>query len=128
MPLDTTSSRKTATVRVTTLNDAERRAAGYFGPRLREALSQHPTHRGSTVVLADFSASLGQAGLRLVPALCASALRRPGEIELATLPLGVPDTMVARSVLAAKLTSAAAGAWRQRYHMERLGFLPSQAS
>jgi hypothetical protein len=75
------------------------------------------------VVLARLSGSLAEAHFRLAPQDALEAIPHPGEMAVACLPTGLPDSAMERRALTVRLSSAAAGAWRQRCQIQRLGLL-----
>jgi hypothetical protein len=126
MPLDSTGSGPPHPARPSQtpcLDLAERQAAAQFGPWLSSALAELPATGRPLVVLARLSASLAEARFRLAPQGGLEAIPLPGETALACLPSGLPDPAVERRALAVRLASAAAGAWRQRCQIQRLGLL-----
>ena len=123
MPLDATvhHDQPAPSPRPATLDRAEREAAALFGPRLREALAAAPQDGRPLVVLARFGAGPEQAEFRLAR----TAARHPGEAVVAALPGGPPQAGARQRAAAARLTAAAAGAWRQRCQLRRLGLTPA---
>jgi hypothetical protein len=126
MPLDSTGSGQPIPARPSQtpcLDLAERQAAAQFGPCLKGALAEMPATSQPLVVLAQLSATLEQASFRLVPQGALEAIPLPGEMAVACLPTGLPDSAMERRAITVRLASAAAGAWRQRCQIQRLGLL-----
>jgi hypothetical protein len=69
----------------------------------------------------DLSEGLAGANFRLALQGQDSAVAGPGEIAIASVPAGLPSAPVERRALSLRIASAAAGAWRQRCQIERLG-------
>lgn len=125
MPLDTavTESVRTRPFQAPCLNDAERQAAACFGPKLWAALAHLPGTHAPTVVIAHLSDGVAMADFRFAVAGSDEAMPWRGETTLAHLHAGLPDSVAERRALAVRLASAAAGAWRQHCHLQRLGLL-----
>jgi hypothetical protein len=125
MPLDAINvyDHRPGQARTQCLNDSERQAAAAFGPRLWAVLADVPSRGGPLVVLGSLSAGIAGAQFRLAPQGCAEAAPHPHEMAVARLAMGLPDSPAERRALTARIASAAAGAWRQRCQLQRLGLL-----
>ena len=107
------------------LDDAERQAAACFGPRLQATLAATPPISLPLVVLVDLSEGLAGANFRLAPQGQDSAVPGFREMVVARVPAGLPTAPGERRALSLRIASAAAGAWRQRCQIERLGLSTS---
>jgi hypothetical protein len=127
MPLDVTNmhDHRPGQSRTLCLNESERQAAASFGPRLWAVLAEAPACGRPLVVLASLSAGIAGAQFRLALHGGAEAAPRPGEMTVARLAMGLPHSPAERRALTVRIASAAAGAWRQRCQIQRLGLLAS---
>ncbi|MBV1797599.1 hypothetical protein [Siccirubricoccus sp. G192] len=126
MPLDTAGSfdpRPARPSQVPCLDLAERQAAANFGPQLKAALAEMPESDRPLVVLARLSSTLAGTRFRLAAQGESEAIPLPGEMAVACLPSGLPRSTAERRAVTVRLASAAAGAWRQRCQIQRLGLL-----
>jgi hypothetical protein len=126
MPLDTVGSfdhRPARPSQAPCLDLAERQAAAHFGPRLKAALAEMPESDRPLVVLARLSSTLASTRFRLAARGELDAIPLPGEMAVACLPSGLPRSLAERRAVTVRLASAAAGAWRQRCQIQRLGLL-----
>ena len=124
MPLDATSFtyNRPHPTQTPCLDDAERQAAACFGPQLQAILAETPTIEPPFVAIAHLSAGVAGASFRLAAQGHEEAIPRVGEVVVAWVPAGRPSSPMERRALSLRIASAAAGAWRQRCQIERLGF------
>ncbi|MBL6082717.1 hypothetical protein JMJ56_32690 [Belnapia sp. T18] len=128
MPLDATtfSQHRPRPQQTPCLDEAERHAAACFGPRLHAALAATPPTGLALTVLACMSQGVAGAHFRIVVQGLEQATPRHGEVVVASVPAGLPKALPDLRVLALRIASAAAGAWRQRCQIERLGLIAGQ--
>lgn len=127
MPLDATTfhQHRPHPAHPPCLDEAERRAAACFGPQLQAALAATPPAGLPLTILASLSDGVTGAHFRVAVQGRAEAAARCGEVVVACVPADLPATLPDLRVLALRIASAAAGAWRQRCQIERLGLCAS---
>lgn len=125
MPLDTVSlhTHRPRPSQGPCLDLAERQAAQQFGPQLRAALDAMPACGHPMVALMRLATDLADARFRLAPRGDTEAIPLPDEVVVGCLPTGLPMAPAERRTLAVRLASAAAGAWRLRCQIRRLGLI-----